>query len=63
MDDEKPQFTSQEVTDLRAMLVNFQHSKWLVRILWKVSIWVGATVAGVAAFKDNLIDLLNLRGH
>ena len=37
---------------------NYQRANWLGRLLWKLAIVVGATVAGVAAFKENVLSIL-----
>lgn len=42
---------------LLAMEENYQRASWLGRFVWKTAITVGATVAAVAAFKEQVISL------
>lgn len=62
-----PEFTDAQVVELRRlaskaealleMEQNYQRASWVGRFLWKTIMTIGATVAAVAAFKEQVISL------
>lgn len=45
-------FTPSERRELREMLENYQHSRWLFMFTMKVAKWLAAIVAGIIAYKQ-----------
>lgn len=54
---EHPHFTDDEIQELKGIARDYQNSKWLGRIVWKVAVLVGSVVAGLAVFKEHLLSL------
>lgn len=49
-----PQFTDDEARELKGMARDYQNSKWIGRLFWRVAVLVGSVVAGLAVFKEHL---------
>jgi len=49
--------TEDEVKELKLMLQNYNHGKWLGKFLWKACVIMGSIAAGVAAFKADIAKL------
>lgn len=43
--------------ELIGMFMSYQRANWLGKLIWKFILGVGATVAAVAAFRDQIISL------
>lgn len=43
--------SDEEKEDLRELLENYRHSKWLTLFVLKVAQWVAGIVAGIVAYK------------
>lgn len=64
---ENPQFTDEQVAKLVkladsadkviSVADDYDHAQWVGRLAWKLAVAIGAMVAGVAAFKGQLISL------
>lgn len=54
--------TKEQITGLLEMYENYQRSRWLGRIVWKVSVAVGAAIAGIAAAKDHIVHIFTRGG-
>lgn len=54
---EHPQFTDEEIDELKVMLREFEHYRWLGRLTWRVGIILGGIIASLAAFKDQIASL------
>ncbi len=61
-DNEPPKFTDEQTKGILEMYENYQRSRWLGRLIWKVSVAIGATVAGVAALKDHVLHIFTRGG-
>lgn len=57
MDDNKQLFTEEEAKKVLDMLEDYERSKWLGHLMWKLTIAVGAVVAGFAAFRENIFAI------
>lgn len=56
-----PQFTDEDAVKIKAMLEDYERSKWLGHLIWKLLIALGAMVAAIAAFKEHIVSIF--RGH
>lgn len=52
------QFTDEDARKIKDMLADYEKSKFLGHVVWKLLIIIGATVASVAAFKEHVLALL-----
>lgn len=55
------QFTEEDAEKLKAMLEDYERSKWLGRLFWKLLLGLGAFVATLAAFKEHIVSIF--KGH
>lgn len=62
MADNDPRLTDEQIKDLLEMRENYQRGRWLGRLIWKIAVAVGATIAGVAALKDHLTTIFSRGG-
>lgn len=62
VDEHPPSFTDDEITELKGIARDYQNSKWLGRLIWKVAVLVGSVIAGLAVFKEHLLSVFS-RGH
>ena len=62
-----PDFTEAQIAELQRLAVkadallemerSYERAGWLGRLMWKTILTIGATVAAVAAFKEQVISL------
>ena len=57
MTENHKRMTDEQIAKILAMLDDYERSKWLGHLVWKITIAVGALVAGFAAFKEHLVSL------
>ena len=49
---------AQDAPALIAMHENFERAGWLGRLMWKVAVAAGATVALIAALKGHILSII-----
>ena len=57
MTDHPHRMTDEQVKKVLDMLADYERSKWLGHLFWKVAVAAGAILAGLAAFKEHLFSL------
>lgn len=58
VDDVQP-LTSAEIKGLREMHEHYRTGRTIGRLFWKVSVAVGAAIAGLAAAKDQIVAIFS----
>lgn len=58
VDEVKP-LTSDEVKGIREMYDHYRTGRTLGRLFWKITVAIGAAIAGLAAAKDQLIAIFS----
>lgn len=53
----KTVMTEDQVKGILEMYENYQRSRWLGRLVWRISVAIGATIAGIAAMKDHILHI------
>ena len=61
-DNDKKELTPDQIVGILEMYENYQRGRWLGRLVWKIAVALGASAAGIAAFKDHLIQILSTKG-
>ncbi len=54
-----PPLSNDEIKGVREMYDNYRTGRAIGRLVWKVTVAAGATVAGVAAFKEQIISIFS----
>ncbi len=55
------ELTDEEIEELKVMLREFEHYRWLGRLAWRIAVVIGGMVAAIAAFKEHLVSFF--KGH
>lgn len=52
-----PAFTDDEINELKGIARDYQNTRWMGRLVWRIAVLIGSVVAGLAVFKEHLFGL------